>query len=63
MRTAVRWILQHGLPRALMRRAARAGDPQARLIVDPTTRDNPFVLHDEVRARGPIVRGRLGRVP
>lgn len=59
MRTAVRWILQHGLPRALMRRAARAGDPQARLIVDPTTRDNPFVLHDEVRARGPIVRGRL----
>jgi len=59
MRTAVRWTLQHGLPRALMRRAARAGDPQARLIVDPSTRDNPFTLHDEVRARGPIVRGRL----
>ncbi len=59
MRTAVRWTLQHGLPRALMRRAARAGDPQARLIVDPGTRDNPFTLQDEVRARGPIVRGRL----
>lgn len=59
MRTAVRWTLQHGLPRMLMRRAARAGDPQARLIVDPSTRDNPFVLHDAVRARGPIVRGRL----
>jgi len=59
MRTAVRWTLQHGLPRALMRRAARVGDPQARLIVDPGTRDNPFTLQDEVRARGPIVRGRL----
>ena len=59
MRTAVRWILQHGLPWALMCRSARAGDPQARLIVDPSTRDNPFTLHDEVRARGSIVRGRL----
>ena len=46
MRTAVRWTLQHGLPRALIRRAARAGDPQARLIVDPSTGDNPFVLYD-----------------
>lgn len=59
MRTAVRWTLQHGLPRALMRRAARSGDPQARLIVDPSTRADPFSLHDEVRARGPVVRGRL----
>jgi cytochrome P450 len=59
MRTVVRWTLQHGLPRALMRRAARAGDAQARLIVDPGTCDDPFTLHAEVRARGPIVRGRL----
>jgi len=59
MRAAVRWTLQHGLPRALMRGAARAGDPQARLIVDPRTQEDPFALHDEIRARGRVVRGRL----
>jgi len=59
MRAAVRWTLQHGLPRAPMRGAARAGDPQARLIVDPSTQEDPFALHDEIRARGRVVRGRL----
>jgi len=59
VRAGVRWGLQHGLVRALLARAAREGDPQARLIVDPAVRDDPYPLHEEVRARGPLVRGRL----
>jgi cytochrome P450 len=46
----------------LLARAARGGDPQARLIVDPAVRADPHPLHDEVRARGPLVRGRLSHV-
>jgi len=61
-RSAVRWTLQHGIARAFLARAARAGDPQALLIVDPAVRDDPHALHDEVRARGPLVRGRLSHV-
>ncbi len=45
-RSAVRWGVQHGVPRLLLARAARAGDPQARLIVDPAVRADPHALHD-----------------
>ncbi len=61
-RSAVRWTLQHGIARAFLARAAWAGDPQAVLIVDPAVREDPHALHDEVRARGPLVRGRLSHV-
>jgi cytochrome P450 len=59
VQAGVRWGLQHGLVRGLLARAAREGDPQARLIVDPAVRDDPYPVHEEVRARGPLVRGRL----
>lgn len=59
LRAGVRWGLQHGLVRGLLARAAREGDPQARLIVDPAVRDHPYPVQEEVRARGPLVRGRL----
>jgi cytochrome P450 len=55
----VRWGLQHGLVRGLLVRAAREGDAQARLIVDPAVRDDPYPVQEQVRARGPLVRGRL----
>lgn len=58
-RAAVRWGLQHGLARAVLRRAARAGDPQAMLIMDRATRGNPYPLQDTLRGAGPVVRGRL----
>jgi cytochrome P450 len=58
-RAAVRWGLQHGLARAVLRRAARAGDPQAMLIMDRATRSDPYPLQDTIRAAGPVVRGRL----
>ncbi|PEG61915.1 cytochrome [Mycolicibacterium boenickei] len=36
----------------------RHGDPQARLIADPAVRADPAPFADEMRRRGPIVRGR-----
>ena len=59
VRAGVRWGLSHGLVRGLLTRAAREGDPQSRLIVDPAVRDDPYPVQEEVRARGPLVRGRL----
>ena len=38
---------------------ARRGDPQGRLIADPTVRANPVAFSDELRAQGPIVKCRF----
>jgi cytochrome P450 len=37
---------------------ARRGEPQGRLIADPTVRADPGGFADELRALGPLVRGR-----
>jgi cytochrome P450 len=59
LQATVRWGLQHGLVRTLLARAVREGDPQARLIMDPATRLDPYPVHEQVRERGALVRGRL----
>ena len=59
LRTGLRWWLSHGLVRVLLSRAARNGDLQARLIIDPAVRDDPGPTQERVRERGPLVRGRL----
>lgn len=61
-RRAVRWTLQHAMVRAVLRRAARAGDLQAQLILDPATRSDPFPTHDRIRSQGRLVRGKLSYV-
>ncbi|MGE2691113.1 cytochrome P450 [Mycolicibacterium pulveris] len=48
----------HGVVRAFAHLAARRGDPQGRLIADPTVRTDPAAFTEELRARGPLVRGR-----
>jgi len=58
-RQPLRWALEQGLPTMAVRRAARGGDLQARLIVDPGARRDPYPTLDALRARGPLVRGRL----
>ncbi|MDQ2583793.1 cytochrome P450 [Saccharothrix yanglingensis] len=60
----VRWGLGHGLPRAALRAAARRGDLQARLFVESGTSSTAGLsgLFDEVRARGPLVRGRFSHL-
>lgn len=58
-RAATRWAIRHGLVRLALRRAAQRGDLHARSVLDPRSRADPYPLYDEVRARGPLVRGRL----
>jgi cytochrome P450 len=57
-RSALTWLLAFGLPRGLMRVGVRAGDLIARAVGDPALGDDPFAVYDEVRARGPMTRGR-----
>jgi len=57
----VRWGLGHLLPRTVMTAAARRGDLQGRLIL--TSRDgDPFPLFEEIRAQGPLYRGRFSYI-
>jgi cytochrome P450 len=57
-RHRMRWLALHGVVRAASRLGVRRGDPQARLIADPAVRADPAAFADELRVRGPVVRGR-----
>lgn len=59
MRQRIRWLAIHGVIRAVSKQFARRGDPQGRLIADPTVRANPVAFQEELRAQGPIVRCRV----
>jgi cytochrome P450 len=58
----LRWFVMHGFLRLLAGRAAAAGDLQARLIGDPSVREDPTGLFADIRARGPVAQGRLAAV-
>ena len=58
-RSNVYWAVAHGLPRLVMRAAARRGDLQGRLLLAPTSGDQVWELLAEARARGPLLRSRL----
>jgi len=60
MKQRIRWMALHGFVRGVSSFAARRGDPQARLIADPLVRENPAAFADELRPRGPVIRGRAG---
>ena len=55
----VRWAARHGLVKVALRRSAKKGEPQAVLMIDRRSRENPFPLYDQIRSRGPISRGGL----
>jgi cytochrome P450 len=50
----------HGSVRGVAWIGARRGDPQARLIADPAVKSDPVPFYEEVRARGPLMRSRIG---
>jgi cytochrome P450 len=58
-RSSVYWGLAHGLPRVMVRRAARRGDLQGRLMLAPSSGDQVWELFEEARARGPVLRSRV----
>jgi cytochrome P450 len=58
MKQRIRWLAMHGVVRAFAKQIARRGDPQGRLIADPSVRADPVAFTEELRAQGPIVKCR-----
>ncbi|WP_409328590.1 cytochrome P450 [Trujillonella humicola] len=61
-RTLARYAVRHGLPAVYLARAARRGDLVGRLLRDPAVREHPYDVHEQLRARGPLVPSALGLV-
>lgn len=61
-RTVVRWGVRHALPAVFLDRSAKRGDPVGRLLRDTQVRDEPYAVHEELRARGSLVPSSLGLV-
>lgn len=55
----VRWAVKHGVAGRALRRAAKQGDPVARLSTDRAVAQDPYATYELVRARGPLARERL----
>lgn len=58
LRRRVHWFALHGVIRAFAAYGAKHGEMQGRLIADPGVRADPGGFADELRALGPLVRGR-----
>ncbi|MFM8599693.1 MAG: cytochrome P450 [Mycobacterium sp.] len=59
MKQRLHWLAMHGVLRVLATWSAKTGDPQARLLLDPQIRADPFAFYDDLRAHGPLVRARV----
>jgi cytochrome P450 len=53
-RESLRWVLAHGIIRAISHRQARHGNLVSRLMVEPELREDPFPTYERIRAGGPI---------
>jgi cytochrome P450 len=62
LKQRLHWLAQHGFVRGGASIGARRGDLPARLIADPTVKADPVAFYEEVRARGPLVRSRIGYI-
>lgn len=62
VRQRLHWLALHALLRVFARVGVRLGDPHARLMADPSIRDNPELFYDELRARGPVIRSRVSHL-
>jgi len=58
VRQRINWLAVHGFIRGVSTLLARRGDPQGRLIADPSVRADPVTFAEELRARGPLVKCR-----
>lgn len=59
LRSAVHWSVVHGVSRTVARAAARRGDLQGRLIVGASNGGPVWDVIEEIRAHGPLARGRF----
>src|ERR1700744_3063244 len=62
LKQRLHWLALHGFVRGGASLGARRGDLQARLITDPSVKADPVSFYEEVRARGPLVRSRIGYI-
>ena len=62
LRRRIRWVVRHWIVRWTVRRQMRAGDLGARLMIDPTIRENPFPYYDKLHAQGRLVRTGLALI-
>ncbi|WP_068270649.1 cytochrome P450 [Aldersonia kunmingensis] len=62
LRQRINWLSLHGVIRAATSVGLRHGELQARLLADPKVRENPVAFYDELRARGSMVRSRIGHI-
>jgi cytochrome P450 len=63
VRSGVHWALGHGMPIALLRRAAAKGDLHARLILSGANGGREVLdVVEQVRAAGPVLSSRIGTV-
>ncbi|MBO0879410.1 MAG: cytochrome P450 [Mycobacterium sp.] len=60
MKQRSHWLALHGFVRGVALIGARRGDLPARLIADPSIKRDPIPFYEEARARGPLVRSRIG---
>ncbi|WP_204801321.1 cytochrome P450 [Mycobacterium riyadhense] len=62
MKQRLHWLAMHGFIRAAAAIGVRRGELQARLLADPRAVDDPVPLYEELRAHGPVLRGRVSYV-
>ncbi|MGO9928702.1 MAG: cytochrome P450 [Mycobacterium sp.] len=59
MKERLHWLAMHGFIRGFAAIGSRRGDVQARLIADPTVAADPVPFYEELRALGPLAKGRV----
>ena len=59
-RSTLRWAATHGVARAIMYARARAGNVDARLLVDPVVQADPFEAYASLRTPEPFFDGAFG---
>jgi cytochrome P450 len=58
-RSRTRWLAMHGFIRFLAKRGVKINDPQAKLIMDPATREDPKPVYKQIRDTGPVYKSRV----
>ncbi|WP_250557282.1 cytochrome P450 [Pseudonocardia lacus] len=62
IRSTVRWAATHGVMRVATLRRARAGNPDAQLLVDPALQADPYTQYEKLRTDAPFAPGALSRL-
>ena len=62
VRSTVRWAATHGAMRLAIRARARAGNPDAEVLVDPGVREDPYAHYERLRTAAPFAGGAFARV-